>query len=338
MKKTKLIYLFLAFCSTLSLSAQDIHYSQFFNTPLYLNPALTGVSPAAQRFTSIYRSQWASVPVPYQTFSASFDQKIFHPLLGNGWLGVGGIFTHDKAGDAGLSWDEIEANVAYIRPLTDEHHLSAGIRLGVTQRAFDPNKLTFGDQFTGDIFDNTQASLQAFTDTKTGFFDFSAGMTWFYKNYASRTSSMIGLSFSHINQPDVGFENMAQVKMPTRLSVHGISRIEISDQLDMEINSMFQYFNTKNKEYFLVVGGRYYFEDKNGETFNVGLAGGYRFEDAAIVYLSMGYKNWKATFSYDLNTSPFKVATFKRGGPEFSLQYLIFGLKPPEKFKACPIF
>ena len=334
----KYILLLLTSLYALSISAQDIHYSQFFNTPIYLNPALTGVTSADMRFSSIYRSQWSSVPVPYQTLSAAFDQKIAHRILGEGWLGVGGIFTHDKAGDAGLSWDEIEVNVAYILPLTDEQYLSAGIKIGAAQRSFDPDLLTFGDQFTGDIFDNTHSSLQTFDNTSTAFFDFSAGLTWFYKKQASRTSLIIGASFSHLNQPGVGFDDNTEVNMPIRISLHGIARLEIADNLDIEINEIFQIINTENQEFLLTLGGRYYFNDKKGDKFNVGLAGGYRLGDAFVVYASMGYQNWKATFSYDINTSPFKVATFKRGGPEFSLQYLIFSVVPPTKFKACPIF
>ena len=54
--------------------AQDIHYSQFYASPLTLNPALTGVNACNYRVGVMYRSQWSSVSAdPYQTPSISFD-------------------------------------------------------------------------------------------------------------------------------------------------------------------------------------------------------------------------------------------------------------------------
>lgn len=320
------------------LNAQDIHYSQFFQNPVYLNPALAGVTQGDMRFSAIYRDQWSGVPVPYKTFSAHFDQKLTYPFLGDGWLGVGGIFTHDKAGDAGLSWDAVEAVAAYIRPLTDEHHLSAGIKIGAGQRSFDPEKLTFGDQFNGDIFVADQASLEAFERPAFLMLDLSAGISWFYKQYDSRTSSVIGLSFSHLNQPIASFRGNPEYRLPVRYSVHGISRLQLASSVDLEINILWNFLPSTNMETVFMAGGRYYFQEGLEEAFNIGIGGGYRLKDAFVGYASIGYQNWRVSFSYDVNTSPFLIATHKRGGPEVSIQYLIFTVKPPENFKACPIF
>ena len=51
-----------------ALGAQDLHFSQFFNSPLTTNPANTGFIPDANYRVGInYRSQWTSVPAPYTT-------------------------------------------------------------------------------------------------------------------------------------------------------------------------------------------------------------------------------------------------------------------------------
>jgi type IX secretion system PorP/SprF family membrane protein len=290
------------------------------------------------RFGAIYRNQWSSVPVPYKTFSGYFDQKLSFPVLGDGWLGVGGIFTHDKAGDAGLAWNSVEAVASYIRPLNDEHNLSAGIKFGVVQRSFDPDKLTFGDQFNGDIFDASQVSMEAFENPTFLFFDFAAGLTWFYKKYKSRTSSVIGMSFSHLNQPRASFKGNPKYNLPLRYSLHGISRIELIPTLDLEVNILWNFSATTNMETVFMAGGRYYFTEGAEEAFNVGMGVGYRMQDAFITYASLGFQNFRLLFSYDVNTSPFEVATNQKGGPEISLKYLIFTVKPPDTFKACPIF
>jgi len=56
--------------------SQDIHFSQYFNTPLIINPALTGVFGGDQRAMLAHRNQWASVASPYKTYGASFDTRL----------------------------------------------------------------------------------------------------------------------------------------------------------------------------------------------------------------------------------------------------------------------
>lgn len=338
MRPPFLIVILLFFWCLPGLTSQDIHYSQFFQNPIYVNPALAGVTQGDLRFSAIYRNQWSSVPVPYNTFSAHFDQKARLPFMREGWFGFGGIFTHDKAGDAGLSWNAFEAVAAYIRPLTDEHHLSAGFKLGLGQRSFDPEKLTFGDQFNGDIFVADQASMEVFDNPAFLMVDLSAGATWFYKQYGSRTSSVIGLSFSHLNQPIASFRGNPSYRLPIRYSLHGFSRIQIAELVDVEVNVLWNFLPTSNMETVFMLGGRYYMEEDVAETLHFGMGGGYRLGDAFVGYISAGYQNWRISFSYDVNLSPFEVATYKRGGPEISVQYLIFSVKPPDTFKACPIF
>ena len=43
-----------------NLNSQDIHFSQFYMSPLNLNPAMTGVMNGNIRLTGNYWNQWAS--------------------------------------------------------------------------------------------------------------------------------------------------------------------------------------------------------------------------------------------------------------------------------------
>jgi len=58
------IVLFALLLSALGLTAQDIHFSQYGNSPLNLNPGLAGVFGGDLRFVGNYRKQWLTVPVP----------------------------------------------------------------------------------------------------------------------------------------------------------------------------------------------------------------------------------------------------------------------------------
>ncbi|MEY4904396.1 MAG: hypothetical protein RLZZ292_2211, partial [Bacteroidota bacterium] len=90
MKRIKLFTLCLALLGTIAANAQDIHFSQFYQSPLNLNPALTGVMNCNQRLTANFRNQWAAIlrGNAYNTYSASYDQRV--PVGRYDYWGVGG--------------------------------------------------------------------------------------------------------------------------------------------------------------------------------------------------------------------------------------------------------
>jgi hypothetical protein len=74
MKRLIILFLFSAFVD--AVVAQDIHYSQFYNSPLNINPAKTGIFNGDKRINLSHRNQWRSI-VPWTTFTASYDQKFY---------------------------------------------------------------------------------------------------------------------------------------------------------------------------------------------------------------------------------------------------------------------
>ena len=68
----------LSICLTLALcaSAQDPNFSQFFASPLTLNPALTGKFDGVYRVAGNYRNQWPTINNAFRTYTASFDMGI----------------------------------------------------------------------------------------------------------------------------------------------------------------------------------------------------------------------------------------------------------------------
>jgi len=99
----------------LGIYAQDIHFSQFYTSPLNLNPALTGMMRSSQRFVANYRNQWsASLGAnAYNTYSVSYDQKI--PVGTYDYFGIGGSFWGDVAGESrfGSTSGRVSASFSY---------------------------------------------------------------------------------------------------------------------------------------------------------------------------------------------------------------------------------
>src|SRR3979411_427340 len=93
------------FLAALHGHGQDLHFSQWFNSPLTTNPANTGFIPDADfRIGANYRDQWSPVmAVPYRTMSIWGDAQIFRNKIENGWMGLGGVLSRGDGGFGTLS-------------------------------------------------------------------------------------------------------------------------------------------------------------------------------------------------------------------------------------------
>ena len=100
-------------CCAVGLQAQDIHFSQFYMSPLNLNPALTGVMNCNSRIAVNYRSQWASIlgSSAFQTYSVSYDQRV--AVGRNDFFGIGGTFWGDRAGTADFATTTGKVSLSY---------------------------------------------------------------------------------------------------------------------------------------------------------------------------------------------------------------------------------
>src|SRR5690606_15993277 len=133
--------------------AQGMHFSQYYNAPLLLNPANAGLMPDNDYRVGVnYRKQWASIPVPYQTIAAFADFQAMRTKNETNWLGAGLSFWNDKVGDGGLSLTRLEATLAYHIQLGDYSMVSVGAAGAYAQRSVDFNKFTFDNQWDGFVF------------------------------------------------------------------------------------------------------------------------------------------------------------------------------------------
>src|SRR5262245_33392920 len=80
--------------------AQDIHFSQFFNTPYATSPANIGLFDGQYRAGGVFRQQWRSVTRPYRTFGLGGDAANVAGVTG---LGAGLWLYNDRAGDSRLN-------------------------------------------------------------------------------------------------------------------------------------------------------------------------------------------------------------------------------------------
>lgn len=311
----------LAFTLSLDSEAQDLRFSQWFNSPLTTNPANTGFIPDADyRIGANYRSQWVSVmEVPYKTISIFGDAQLFRDRLENGWFGVGGVILRDAAGSGNLTSTKAYGSIAYHQMLGYSSLLSAGFNVGWANKRIDPTRLKFPDQFnsaTG-FFDAGVPTSVSFNSTSISYMDVQVGM-----NYAFfPTEDMYinaGFSAHHINRPKETF--FVETGFDNRLVPRYIGFVNASMKLSQQviINPM-AYFTSQATASELVGGlSANYNLSGDGETQVIG-GMYYRVGESVIPLIGFQWKNLRMSFTYDVTTSSLAQYNNSRGAIEFSL-------------------
>lgn len=298
--------------------SQDLHFSQFFNNPLLINPANTGFIPDADyRLGASYRNQYSNImSVPYKTMSIFGDAQVFRSKIENGWLGLGGVILRDVAGSGSLTSTKIYGSVAYHQMLGLSSLLSAGFNVGWANKRIDQSKLTFPDQFDGHFFDGTLPTSVQLLNNSISYLDMQAGM-----NYAYFPTQDIyinaGYSIMHVNQPkETFFEDNGDDKIALRHTgfINGI--FKTSENVIINPNV---YYSTQAKSSELVFGmnGAYNLSGDGSKQIIGGLY--YRYGDAIIPMVGLEINNIRFTFSYDVTTSSLKNFNNSLGASEFNI-------------------
>src|SRR5688572_13026081 len=113
-----------------NLFSQDIHFTQFYASPLTLNPALTGKMSGDYRLAAIYRGQYKSFTdgdyTAYATPAASFDIPFVFGKKRNNAIGAGILVVNDLTNNKRLNTLQLQVSVAYHKALDKDfdHQMS----------------------------------------------------------------------------------------------------------------------------------------------------------------------------------------------------------------------
>ncbi|NSL88461.1 PorP/SprF family type IX secretion system membrane protein [Chitinophaga sp. Mgbs1] len=298
-------------------TAQDLHFSQYFNSPLTTNPANTGFIPDGNYRIGInYRNQWASIPVPYKTMSVYGDFQLLRDQLVYGWVGVGGVILRDVAGSGNLTSTKGYATVAYHQLLGESSLLSLGFEAGSANKRVDITKLTFGDQWNGKFFDSQMPTAEPFTQSSVNYFDMNVGM-----NYAYFPTDNIyvntGFAVQHVNKPRETFYDGDNI-VPRRYIGFLNASIKLSDQVIINPSA---YYAQQAKSHETVIGLNAAY-NLSGDGVQQAYGGiYYRAGDAAVFMVGYQLSNVKLMFSYDVTTSALSSSNSRRGAYEIGIVY-----------------
>ena len=323
---------------TLTLQAQDPNFSQFFASPLTLNPAMTGKIDGMYRVAGNYRNQWPTINNAFTTYTASFDAGIMRNRISEiDQFGVGVMAFKDQSGNGVIKYDYISVSTAYHKGLDEDgfNQLGAGFQVTYGNKKLDVTSLKFEDMLRSDGF--TGITNETFTSNQLSisYVDVNAGLLYNgttngYNNY------YFGVSAYHLNRPKESFQE-GEFLLSPRVTFQAGGRIPVGHMNNIHLSAN---HSRQAGAVNTVFGGAYMLNLNNDpeRITNLYLGSWFRLGDAAIPYIGLEVGSLRFGGSYDVNTSSLKPGSNMRGGAEFSLIYVKKPNDPFAKKLNCPKF
>jgi type IX secretion system PorP/SprF family membrane protein len=328
-----------------SVKAQDVHFTQYFTSPLTLNPALTGLVPDDMRLSANYRSQWGSVSAnPYVTGTVSFDIATLKGKLPEGdALGLGLLGLYDKSGSGGLKNTTVGLSVAYHKAFgrDRQQHISFGMQANLVQKNLDFARLTFEDMYNNGSGTLAYPTSEVFNNAQLTYPDFNGGVMYSGK-ISDHITTYLGYSYYHFTQPVETFLGNDSYQIHPRHTGYMGGSFDMNPNTVLYASALYQSQASATE---IVVGAAVGFILNPGhdEEFQKNtifyLGGWYRYGDAVAPYIGIEWSKMRLGFSYDANISTFTPATHGVGAYEISLIY--FGRinrneRAPQYNWSCP--
>jgi type IX secretion system PorP/SprF family membrane protein len=317
---------------TVSVKGQDAQFTQFYASPMYLNPAFTGLT-FEHRFVANYRNQWPGVKTAYQTAMVTYDYNMTDLNSGLGFT-----VMQDRSGTAGLTHTQVGACYSYHFKINKFAEIRMGANLNFNMKRIDFNKLRFNDQ----IATGSAVSVEATNYEPLNFMDFAAGALLNSNEY------WLGFSAKHLTQPNSSMVG-DKVPLPLSISLHGGYRFILEQKSRVDLRKYVSpAFNLRHEaKYDQLDIGVYYFH----MPLNVGLwyrglpfkkyapTYGSRESIALLIGIDLSPKLVRIGYSFDLTVSRLGVAN-SLGAHEISIIYEIAKKRKRNKrvLVSCPKF
>ncbi len=324
----KRIFLLLMMMVAMQSFAQDLTFSQFYEKPLLRNPALAGVFDGDIRVSGIFRNQWQSVTVPFQTGGASVEYKMKLNPDADHWFTLGMQVTHDVAGDIKLKRTQLLPVVNYHRLIDggNDGYLSAAFMCGFVNSQFDPTQLKLNDQFTNGSFNPNNPTQQVFDRTGFSYFDMSTGLSY-NSGFGENSRYYVGAGLFHVNKPKMNFlssnNDRDSLNKMNRKIVFNAGLNAAMSETNRLIAFADYYVQGGNKQF---LGGVMYGTDlvthyDDDLKTSIYFGAFYRWNDAFVPVIKMDINHFNIGLSYDVNVSKLTTASNWNGGLELSLSY-----------------
>ena len=288
-------------------SAQDIHFSQFYENAILRNPGLTGIYSGDYKFGMDYRSQWGTVAVPYNTVMLSAETRVLVNRELGDYLSFGFLATYDKAGTINFTSSQIYPAIAFNKALDDQHftYLSVGLTGGILSRSVDQNLMTFSSQYLNGNYNSANPTLETSSFKNMINYDVGAGVSLNSSiDFNGRYNYYLGASAYHLNSPSVIFAGDANSsKMPIKWQGSAGLNLPITDAFGVAFQGNYSYQQPYSEG---IIGGLFTYRSIPPglpSIFAFHFGAFYRIGDSFIPTLKIDYKDVSFGYSYDNNIS-----------------------------------
>ncbi|MCQ2299466.1 MAG: PorP/SprF family type IX secretion system membrane protein [Bacteroidales bacterium] len=308
-----------------SAKAQDIHFSQIDINPLLFNPAYAGFFDGTGRFGVIYRNQWASVSVPFQTVAATAEFSLKRRKYQRDGFNVGLFLFNDRAGTLGYGTTAGNAVLSYFHALgQNDIYVSAGMEAGFGQSGFHTEDISLSDPSEG------------FEKTTSTYPTLGAGVAFFYQPH-DMLYLKLGLSGRNLNRPNISYLGLDDTYLEPKFNAY--LRMEYRGWPSLSILPLLAcQFQKNNTEVIAGCDAKWYLNETSSGTtaFSAGIR--YRLVDALYTEFALEHNAFIFFLDYDANLSKLTPASKSLGAFELGIVYRINKNQPiKRKAMPCPI-
>jgi type IX secretion system PorP/SprF family membrane protein len=312
--------------------AQDIHFSQYLETPTTLNPALFGLNYDT-RVIANYRSQWSYVTgasKAYQTYGVSYDGGYSKKLRGRR-IGWGMNLINDAAGDAKMKSLLPSVGMSYIGRINRQMKASAGFQFGLNYRQVSTSNLRWGAQYRNYEYDASVPSGEQPAHGGVLSTDAGGGVHFSYAQSEKYISSKDGSKFDcgfaayHLKAAKSSFFTTSE-RLDPRFIGYMSGEFFIPKMRIALDPSLIVQFQGKSHEFITGLMFKYVITDESKFTSikkpsAISFGATYRYKDAIIPAFLWQYDKYALGFAYDINVSQLTPASRLKGGLEVMLRY-----------------
>ena len=326
---TKIKSIIALMCLSTLAFGQDARYSQFYASPLTLNPAFTGLINSTYRVSSIFRSQGITLAAPMSTYSTSFDMNFGKKPFAEHYWGAGIMVMNDFSQNLLYLNNQIQLSGAFHKILSKRHMLSYGLQMGLGQTRFNgiddlmlpDNVNADGNGFDTGIGDDTGWDQGGMN------FDLNTGLA--YVGKISRHSIFSGFSLYHLVPAKSGV-HIIQSPLSMRISAHGGVKFKLLEQYrltphfvyqrqgvhsELNAGTNFEINIPDNSNPYTIVSFGSYFR-MNGGASDQAIA-----PNALILMAGISIMDVNLGLAYDINMSDINAYSNHQYGFEISLAY-----------------
>jgi len=292
---------------------QDAIFSQYYNSGIYLNPALSSSEPSvAVSLNSRLRRLGNKTSFSTNQFSFLYpikDKSAFTKI------GTALSFVQDRAGVGNLSSTGGYLNLSYNVKLMRNQSVSFGVQGGYLQKYLDVEKLSWNSQYVeNEGWDESLTSGENFGDNRIGFADINAGL--FYVNtfgeevsntaYLDKKGFYAGVSVYHLTEPKdfvtVGGESV----LSRRINFHAGGGFMISNKILLSPNALYVIQGEFSQLNVGVLGDYYLSEQKTGiQPSDITFGLWYRLNESFILSAGVFNDSYEFGFSFDYDAASF---------------------------------